>query len=77
MFRIGPKPSSLPDHCMPMRLQQHDEQVYLRMLRSVLASQHIYFSYTYDITNSAQVCPRWRPPHTYTQRTLGDRLSVL
>lgn len=35
--------------------QRADEETYLSMIRSALASSHLYFSASYDLTNTAQV----------------------
>jgi len=35
-------------------LEKQDEEVYLKMLEYVIQSQSFYFSYDYDLTNSAQ-----------------------
>ena len=39
--------------------QQADEQVYLRMLQGIVASEHMYFSYTFDLTSSLQTQSAW------------------
>jgi hypothetical protein len=45
---------------MSPRLQA-EEATYHRMLRSFLQTKHMYFSYTFDLTNGLQVQAGWAP----------------
>eukprot|EP01048_Picozoa_sp_COSAG05_P005443 COSAG05_NODE_323_length_11408_cov_361.826156_11_plen_278_part_00 len=41
--------------------QAADEHVYLKMLRSFVATKHMYFSHTFDLTTSLQAQSAWSP----------------